>query len=173
MAQVELKSASITSLEATPVARVNSNVQGGTLREAVAKITTNSDDSIGSIYRMVRVPSTARVSQVIGMADIGSAGAGIANVGLYQTTENGGAVVDADFFASAWDFSNADVGFIDLTHEAAANESFLVNEIEDRIWEILGLDEDPNIEYDVALTLTEAVTTGAAVVGLKVRYVIN
>jgi hypothetical protein len=109
----------------------------------------------------------------LGSADIGSASAGIADVGLYQTDENGGAVVDADFFASAWDFSNADVSNVQLTHEAAAGASFLVNEMEQRVWEVLGLSADPNIYYDVVLTLTEAVATGAAVVGLRVRYVLN
>lgn len=173
MAEVHLNSAPVTDLEASPVVKQNSNTMGGVLREAVGFVTTNSDDSIGSTYRLCRVPSSARISEVIGMADVGSAGAGIANVGLYQTLENGDAVVDADFFASAWDFSNADEKGIRLAHEAAAGSSYLVNECEKRIWENLGLSEDPNIEYDVTLTLTEAVTTGAAVVGIKVQYVLD
>jgi len=172
MAEVHINSDQITDLENTPVTKVNVNVAGGVLREATGHLTTNSDDSIGSTYRLCRVPSHARVSQVIGMHDVGSATAGAGDIGLYDTAENGDAVVDADFFASAWDFNAAgDTGFVDLTHEAAAGASYLVNESDQRIWEILGLDEDPGKDYDVAITLTEAVATAACVVGVKVRYV--
>lgn len=172
MAVVELESAPITNLEATPLTKVNVNLMGGVLRESAAYITTNADDSIGSVYKMVRIPSNARVSQVLASHDVGSATAGKADIGLYDTLENGDAVVDVDFFASAWDFNDAgDTSNLDLTHEAAANESFLVNETEQRIWEILGLSEDPGKEYDVCFTLTEAIATAACVLGLKVRYV--
>lgn len=168
MADVTLKSNAVTDLDADPLVKVNSQIAGGVLREAVGFVTTNSDDSIGSEYRICRVPSRARISEILGYSDIGSATAGIADVGVYLA--DGGAVKDADHFASAWDFSNADSQGVQLVNEAQAGN--LVNEMEKQLWETLGETSDPNVEYDITLTLTEAVATAAAVVGLKVRYVL-
>lgn len=172
MASVALKSQIVTDLDATPVVKTNQQEVGGVIRETIGIITTNSDDSIGSTYRFCRIPSRARITEVIGIADVGSAGAGIGDVGLYQTAANGGAVVDADHFASAWDFSNADEKGILLTHEAAAAGCFLAVNAGKQVWEAAGLTSDPGRDYDVTMTLTEAVTTGAAVIAIKVRYVL-
>jgi len=170
MASVALKSTAITNLDATPVVKVNNQLAGGVVREAVGLITTNSDDSIGSTYRFCRIPGRARISEILGYADVGSAGAGIGDIGVYQTAANGGAVVDADFFASAWDFSNADANSVALEHEAGAGH--LVNEIEQPLWQALEVAANPDLDYDIVMTLTEAVTTGAAEIGLRVRYVL-
>jgi hypothetical protein len=171
-AVVNLLSQPVTDLDATPIVKQVPSVIGGVIREAVGFVTTNSDDSIGSTYRICRVPSNARITQILGSQDVGSASAGIADVGVYQTAANGGAVVDADFFASAWDFNVlGDCHNVDITHEAGAG--FLVNEDEKYLWEALGLSTDSNREYDIVLTLTEAIATGATVVGLKVRYVLD
>ena len=168
MAEVTLKSTAVTNMDATPVVKVNSQISGGVVREAVGFVTTNDDDSIGSVYRLVRVPSRARISEIRGYSDIGSASAGIANVGVHLA--NGGAVKDADHFASAWDFSATDTQGVVLENEAQVGN--LVNEMEEQLWEALGETADPNVDYDITLTLTQAVATAAAVVGIKVRYVL-
>jgi hypothetical protein len=85
-------------------------------------------------------------------------GAGCAgDVGLYRTAADGGAVVDADFFASAVAIATA-VNGTDITYEAAS--AMDISKIEQRIWEVLGLTVDPNLEYDVAVTLTAATVAG-------------
>jgi hypothetical protein len=63
---------------------------------AVATAAITSGDDIASTYRMFRVPSNAVMTDLkIYSPDIGTTT--IADIGLYAA--DGGAVVDADFFA--------------------------------------------------------------------------
>jgi hypothetical protein len=111
-------------------------------------------DSIGSTYRIARVRSSDKVNSILFWApDIGTTVA--ADVGLYDTAANGGAVVDADFYASAVSFASGPYNAVDVTYEALAAGGSLANG-EKRIWEALGLTTDPMKDYDIALTLTAA-----------------
>lgn len=166
MAVENLKSTPITNADATPVVLNNSRVADGVMREAVGTKQASASASIGSTYRLCRVPSNARVSQVI-LANDAFDTTGAGDIGLYKTAADGGAVVDADFFGSAVAMTAASGG-TDVTHESAV---FGVEDAEKPLWEALGLTADPMIQYDVAITLTAA--NGAAAtpdVTLKVRY---
>lgn len=166
MAVVNLKSQVVTDLDASPVVKANPLEVGGTIREAIGVVQTNADDSSGSTYRMLRLPSRARVTEVLLSSD-DSGTTGLTDIGLYLSDE--GAVEDADFFASAVDIKAAALSQSDVTYEsgviAPQNQS-------KRLWEQLGKTTDPDVEYDVALTLTEAVTA-ATDIALKVRYVLD
>lgn len=166
MAVEARKSAGITNRDASPRVKMDSATAGGRVREEVATIETVSGDSTGSTYRMLRLPSNARVSQVLLYADdIGTTTA--ADFGIYQTTENGGAVVDADFFASGVAMNAAATNASDITHESAV---FGLEDAEKPLWEALGLSADPQRDYDLVVTLTGD-ADGAGTITLKCKYV--
>lgn len=162
-AVVNTKSTVVTNGDATPVDLSAAYLSHGRLREAVGTLEAVNGDSIGSVYRLVRIWSGCRASQVLLACDAITTCAG--DVGLYKTAADGGAVVDADFFASAQSLAAALTG-TDVTHESGV---FGVEAVEKRLWEALGLTADPKIWYDVAVTLTAAAGS-AGTVSAKVRY---
>lgn len=166
MATVSLSSTQITNRDASPRSLNNNFISKAQLFESVGTLESSAADDIGSIYKLCQVPSNARISDVLLTCDsLGTAGA--ADIGLYQTTENGGAVVDADLFASAQALTSA-LDKTSVLHESAV---FGKDEVEKRLWEVLGLSADPKIDYDVCATLTTA-TIDAGTVSMHVRYVI-
>mgnify|MGYP001358324461 CR=1 FL=1 len=165
MAVVALKSTPITNADTVPVRLNSAGLDRGRILECrgvIAAVT--SGDSIGSTYRTCRVRSSDYVTRVLlDNATLGAACTG--DIGLYQTAANGGAVVDADFFASAVDL-NAVNRALDVTQESGV---ITVANMEKRIWELLGLSADPQRDYDVAITLVAAAAaTGAACVRAQV-----
>ena len=171
MPVVNTKSSAVNRADA-PTQTVNSlNVQGGRLYESIGTIEATLDDSIGSTYRLVRVKSNDRISRVL-LSNDAIAGC-VANIGIYEVQGvNGGAVIDADFFASAVSLTSANV-HLDVTHEADAADAgagYGLADTERPLWQALGLAADPNKWYDVALTLTAA-TTGVGTVSLKVQEI--
>jgi hypothetical protein len=168
MAIVNRNSTAVGNAAAVP--RVRNNVQlNGVLQEVVGLITPATDDSATSIGRLVRVPSRARISQIlVTAADFTTAG--VADIGVYRVLEDGGAVVDADFFASAFDFaagSGAGVDLATLINESTTNT---LAKQEQPLWQALGLSADPGVEYDIAYTITTAFNGGQPIL-MKVRYV--
>lgn len=164
MAVVTLKSSAVTDRDASPRELADAAISRGDIKEFVGAVTANSDDSIGSVYIMGSIPSNARVSQVLLSCD-GVATTGAADIGIYQTTANGGAVVDADLFASQQALTTG-LANSDVTHESGV---YGIEESEEYLWQVLGLTVDPAIHYDVALTLTAAMNAADDVV-LKVRW---
>lgn len=167
MATEALKSSAITNRDATPSVPNNPILEGGILKECVGTVEMTTADS-GSTYRFCQVPSNCRISQIMLFADdVGNAGA--MDFGIYQTTANGGAVVDADLFASAVDINTAALNGTDITYEAATSTA-QIDDIEKALWVQLGLSADPGIFYDIVGTSTTAAGTGGTV-SLRVRYV--
>lgn len=169
MAVVTPKSAAITNADATPPRLTNSRVIRGRLHESVGTLEVANGDSIASIFRLCRVPSNARMSQVLLSCDAITSAA--ADIGLYKTARDGGAVVDVDFFASAASIASALVNS-DVTHEADPADGgagFGHADSEKPLWECVGLTADPGGSYDIALTLTAA-ATAAGTVSLRTRY---
>ena len=164
MAVVNTKATAITNSDATPPVLNNPTIQHGFQRETVGTLEAVSGDSIGSVYRLARVRSNARISQVLLLCDAITTCAG--DVGVYRTARDGGAVVDADLFASAQSLATALTG-TDVTHESGV---FGVEDVEKPLWEALGLSADPSVDYDIAVTLTAAAGS-AGTVSAKVRYV--
>jgi len=150
MAVVAVKSTLITNADATPVVFNSPRVDGGPERVAVATAAITSGDDIASTYRMFRVPSNAVMTDLkIYSPDIGTTT--IADIGLYAA--DGGAVVDADFFASALSLKDGALNGTDVLHEAAV---FTIANSGKELWSALALTSDPGVFYDVTLTLTAA-----------------
>jgi len=167
MASEALKSGSITNRDATPKVLNNSAVVGGQLVSAVGTLELTASSDPGSTYRMFQIPSNALVHELkIYSDDVGATGD--IDVGLYKNTADGGAVVDADFFASALDINAAALNGVDITHESGV---FGLEDAEKPLWSALGLSSDPALIYDVVCTTTEAAGTGGTVT-LKCKYVI-
>lgn len=165
MAVVTSKSLAITNRDSSPGKLSNSNIAKANLKEAVGVVEAANGDSIGSKYIFAQIPSNARVSQLLVYSDdIGITTA--ADFGLYKSTADGGAVVDADLFASAVSLSGGALNGSDITHESAV---FDPDDGEKMLWEALGLSSDPNLMYDVVATLTAA-ADAAGTICLKVRY---
>lgn len=150
-AVVAVNSTPITNATATPVVLNKANVARARVLGSRGICAAANGDSIGSTYRFTRIKSNDLVSKVL--LDNASWGAACTmDIGLYQTSENGSAVVDADFFASAVDMNAANRA-LDVTRESGV---ITVANMEKRVWELLGLTADSQREYDVVGTLVAA-----------------
>lgn len=159
MAVVAVKSQSITDRDSLPRVPVNARIDGAFNHHSRDVCAIANGDSIASVYRFFQVPSNALVEAIrLSCPDIGTTTAG--DVGLYRTTSDGGAVVDADFFASAVSLSGGALNKSDITHESGV---YTLANARKMLWEALGLTEDPKIMYDVALTLTAAADAAGTV----------
>lgn len=170
MAVVNVLSNAITNAQASPRVPNNPYIGGARLQESCGLCAAASGDDIASTYRIGRIRSNARPSQILLSCTAITTCAG--DVGLYQTAANGGAVVDADFFASAVSLATALSG-LDVTSERGGSGTFSgdITTAEKPIWQVLGLTADPNIEYEVVVTLTAAAGSAGAIFG-KIRFVI-
>ena len=163
MAIVNTKAAAITAGD-TAGTLAKKSLSGAILKESCGTLEAVSGDSIASVYRLARVPSNARVSRVLIGCDAITTCAG--DVGVYDIAAAGGAVVDADLFTSAQSLATAIVINTDVTHESGI---YGVEDVEQPLWQALGLTADPGKLYDIAITLTAAAGS-AGTVSLKVQY---
>lgn len=160
-AVVSVKSTVLTNRDATPNVLNKAFLARGRVHRAQAIVTSVNGDSIASVYRFVSIKSNDLVSRVE-LINASCGAACTADFGLYRNTVDGGAVVDADFFATAVDLNTAHLAPLDITLEAAAGPSTAANR-EKRVWEALGLTTDPGVEYDVCATLTAAAAAAGAI----------
>jgi hypothetical protein len=166
MAVVTVKSTQITNRDASPRVLNNAYQAGGAKKTACGTVSIANGDSIASRYVHCTIPSNARISSVRKThPDIGTTTAG--DIGLYKTTQDGSAVVDADFFSAASVFNAGAV----LATEVGFGNVLSAANAEKRVWEALGLTADPKISYDVCTTLTAA-ADAAGTLFLDVDYVI-
>jgi len=157
LAFVNVLSPLITNRDATPRTINPVLTDGARLRTKTAVVEVTNGDSIGSTFRLFSVPSNARVVGLKLFCDaITSA---TADVGLYQTTTNGSAVVDADAYASAQTIATANKLGIEVAFEARD-----VDKAANRVWQDGGLTADPTREYDIVATLTAAATASGTLV---------
>jgi hypothetical protein len=168
MAVVTVKSAQITNRDASPVVLTNGRIVRGEVKHARGVVAIANGDSIASKYLVCSIPSNAiPISARVTSPDIGTTTA--ADVGLYQTTANGGAVADVDFFGSAVSLSGGALAKSDITNENGAVATPANGE--KPVWELLGLTADSGRDYDVVLTLTAAADAAGSVL-LEIDYAI-
>ena len=162
----EVLSSQITNRDATPRVLEDSRESKARVLESCALVEIETSHASADVIRYFSVPSNARISEILLSCD-DSGTAGAMDIGVYQTTENGGAVVDADLFASAQVMTTA-LTNSDVTHESGQYD---IAESEMPLWEVLGLSADSNRDYDICGTLTQAAESAATTV-LKGRFVI-
>jgi len=168
MPVVTVKSAGINNASSQPVVASSANLQSGNIRESQGLAAVTNGDSIASIYRLFKIKSSDRVSNLLLYCTAITSAA--ADFGLYNigTSAAAGTVVDVDFFASAVSVATALSG-TNITFESGAAGGLITNG-EKRVWESLGLTADPNLEYEVCATLTAAATANGTIV-LRCQYV--
>jgi hypothetical protein len=158
----------ITNAVATPRVLTSAAASVGQMFEASSAATVAATIAANDTVRLVRVPSNARISQVL-LSTGDATTAGAVNIGVWQTNDNGGAVVDADLFASALALTGGPFNNSDQTFESG---EYTYAESAKPLWEVLGLTSDPNLEYDIVAQVS---TTGDGMdttIALKVRYVV-
>jgi len=173
-----LKSTSITNLDGSPVTANTAGKGGaGILRCVNDYVTVSSSMAAGSTYRLVRIPSNAKVKQVLFESE--AQGAGAFNLSVYYSDSavdgtqpaNQGLIVPTtgdQFFASDIDCASA-VVLGDKTNESG---NYTLAKRNKALWDALGLTSDPGGFFDiVAVVHTTAVTTGTGKLGVCVTYV--
>jgi len=166
MAVANTKSTFITNADADPKVLTSDYISKGTVYETVGTVEVAAADDDGSVYRMVRVPSNARITSILTGCDAITAGT-VYDLGVYQTAANGGAVVDADLFATNVDLSSA-LGFTEHMLEATVTD---IDKVEKRLWELLALTVDPMRDYDICWT-GDTVGSAAGTIATKLKYVV-
>lgn len=159
MAVVYTKSAGLTAMDTAGGQAAAAYLTRGTMRSAIGKVEIANGDSIGSILRACRVPSNARVQQVL-IRITGTITSAAGDIGVYRMskeTTSAGAVVDVDRFASAQALSSAIASWTDVTNEATTQTA---TNLEQPLWQLCGLSSDPGEPLEIAITLTAA--AGAA-----------
>ena len=167
MAVVTTKSTQIGNRDSTPRVFSNGRVNGAPVQTARGVLATVNGDSIASKYIFCSIPSNAvPISVRVTSPDIGTTTVG--DVGLYKNTEDGGAVVDADFFASALSVSGGALSKSEILYESGV---VTIANGEKTVWEILALTADSKLMYDVVMTLTAAADAAASLM-IEVDYTI-
>lgn len=152
MAVVNVKTTKISTDDTNSVKSAHS---GRPLMNLNGTVEAANGDSIASTYRLIRVGSNFVPTRLeLAWDALGGSAAG--DIGVYQVSANGGAVVDADAFASAVSLVSAGAWTSELEEAAAAD----IAKIGKPLWERLGLTSDPGLAYDIVVTLTAA--SGAA-----------
>lgn len=166
MAVVTVKSTQITNRDATPSVATPGRLVRAEHVHTRGVVAITSGDSVASKFIVCSIPSNAvPLSVRLSSPDIGTTT--VADVGLYQTTANGGAVVDVDFFGSAVSLSGGALSKSEIVNENGAVATPANGE--KTIWELLGLSADSLRDYDVVLTLTGAADASGSVL-LEVDY---
>lgn len=178
MAVEALKSTMITNLDAVPVVRgAPGHDSVGLLREVDGYVTVPASASVNSTFRMVRVPTNAKVKSVTVESE--AQGAGKVNLSAYYSdavsdgtpAANVGVIVPTtgdQFFASDIDLASA------VTPTNVTNESgnYGLDKRAKPLWQALGLSTDPGGFIDiVAVVHTTAVTTGTGKLGVRCTYI--
>jgi len=155
-------------MDASPPVRTTAGQnEQGIVRCADGFVTAVAADASGSTYRFCRIPSNAVVKCV--MFESEAQGAGNISLGVYRTAADGGAVVDADLFASRIDVASLVVQGI-YTNEST---QYNLNERNMPLWQAAGLTSDPGGFLDIVGTVdTTAVTTGTGKLAATVLFVL-
>lgn len=167
MATANTKCNSVTNLDATPAVMNSVQLIGGILKEQVGTVEIAAADDNNSVYRVGRVHSSWRISDIIRYNDAITSGADY-DVGLYDTAANGGAVININCFADAVSLTSASLTGTRDIYETGSDVG--VEDIEQQVWQMAGLTEDPGKFMDVCYTGV-TVGSGAGTLSVKIRYV--
>lgn len=163
-----LKSTAIANRQATPRVLNNPGLGVGARERAAYGVLASVPAALSatSVIRMVSVPSNCIIMSL--MESSGAQTAGVADIGVYRTNDDGGAVVDADFFGSLVSLAAATVN-VDVLNESTTNT--LVKQGQP-LWQALGMTVDPRSSLDICFTITTDITTGLQPLALRVRFVV-
>lgn len=165
MAVVDTLSTTITNLNASPLVVSDVANSHGRLRIKTESVTMATADDNGSTYRLFRVRSSDSIKSLT-IYCTAITGASDVDLGLY--TINGGAAVDADLYADGITLATAAPSAQPPTTAATSqgiecrfgdSVTALVSDINNKVWQDLGLTSDPGLTYDMVLTANAAAST--------------
>lgn len=177
MAVENLKSAAITNLDATPVT-LNTAGDGaaGLLQSVSGFATASAAASATSTYKLVRVPSKARIKHLFWENEAEGAGSFHLSAYYSSSTVDGtpaalqGLVVPttgAQFFATD---INAAAATKSIDHVNQSGNNPIANRNK-QLWDALGLASDPGGFIDiVAVVGATAVTTGTGKIAVNAEF---
>lgn len=154
----EVLSSVITNLQSKPVVAAQSWEQRAPLLVSIGSVEAAAAQAANDVLRFFRISSSERLVDLLLQNDT-AATAGNIHIGLHRTTADGGAVVDADFFATAVAITTGRVVPTSILFEATGAN---IDKWHKRIWELLGLTTDPMIVYDLTATVSTLFNAGAA-----------
>lgn len=161
MAVVNTKSGLLTNADATPPVFNAPGAGKGAVFTSVGTLETLDTDSDNSVYRFVRLPSDAVIHSIKlynDALDSGGSEAIVADLGVYQISAAGGAVLDRDCLATLiTTLRAANTTGVELRFEVLD-----IAGIGTPLWSLAGLTADPVIEYDICLTIETVATVPAA-----------
>ncbi|WP_156464223.1 hypothetical protein [Afipia sp. Root123D2] len=120
----------------------------------IPALAITTGDSIASLFYLGKIASNAVPLAGLSTLKHGAVtSVNDADIGIYRD----GVAVDADLFADGIDISSA-----------GAKDPFAavaVANVGKQVWELLGLANDPGVEYDIVLTIKVAATATASIGG--------
>lgn len=169
MAVANTKSTLVTNADTLTGKQNDPRLDGARVRTKKAFASVAAADDAASVYRMFRVSSKDKVHSLL-LFSSGITSLSDLDTGLYDTAENGGAVVDKDFFGDGTDVSSAQLTGVQVAFQASPGAAeFSIDKIEMPLWQALGLTSDPNKDYDVCLT-SNSDPAGAGTLALVMAY---
>lgn len=157
-------STQITNRDATPPLLNDPALGVAQVRRMLALVLCVTSDAANSAYRFFQLPSNAVISSLKLWSDALSASTTL-DVGVSDTTANGGATVSQALFASAVAATSAVV---------AAEERYnalAISTAGQALWQLLGLSADPFKFYDICVYPHVTVVAGGNIV-LECSYTI-
>lgn len=174
MATEALKSGSVTNADATPVVPNTAGAGAAAFMWTVNDyIAVSASMDVASTYKLVRLPSNAKLKQLI--FESAALGAGKFHIGAYysDSVTDGtppslqGTLIDVDYFATLVDCASK-VGPTDVLNEA---DTVTLDKRKMPLWQMLGLSADPGGFIDIVATVnTTAITTGG-LIGMLANFV--
>lgn len=169
MGVVNVNSGLVTNMLATPAVFNNPYQDSGRPVVKMANIATGAADSNGSTYRYFRVPSNACVESISVMNDANTSGTSY-KCGVYAINGGAIAVANADvIFFSAASMASARSVWTGLYFPSILAAGGSAANVGLRVWELLGLAADPQVEYDVVVVATTVGSAGGNM-ALKLSY---
>lgn len=173
-----LKSTIISNRDATPKVFTDSFLDGGKMVETQGSVKVGTSDSANSYYRLVQVPSNARVSQLYWQADaIGTSAGMIVDLAVWYPTSiptgganflasgSSGAILSSSIFAGNLT-ANSAIALTEITNQSL---NYLIPLQETPLWNVLGFASDPELDFDLGF-VTRVATGAAGYIGLRARY---
>lgn len=167
MAAVNTKATIITNADADPKVKNSQILFNGVVREQVGTLEIAAADDTASVYRLARVHSSWRISQLTAFCDAITSGTDY-DFGLYRTADDGGAVVDANAYADGQTLASASLTGLELLFEGGSAKG--VEKIEQAVWQDAGYTSDPGYWLDICAT-GDTPGSGAGTLSLRTRYV--
>ncbi len=159
MAVVNEKSSYLDGFDSEPITLGTAGLHGGGTRSYTIVHEVTAGDSANSTYRLVRLPSNARLlgSSHISWDDLASAGSPTIDVGVVNVENKTSITDDADAINDGLDAASA-------ATQAAVIKS--INNYGKMLWEFVdGQTNDPKGDLEIMLTIADAdVNDGGTIV---------